>query len=423
MDSHYLLTSNNKRKRKGADLNHKDRFLPNRSLSMESFLDENDKNAANLSPHSKEYNKLAKETLGMKKTRVLSFFSEKPEPKYDPSVLPKRFKSTAKRVRSSDFRHIPRDPVRVLDAPDICNDYYLNLVHWSPSNVLSVALHNSLYLWNGDTAETNELCSVEDFDPFSCVRFNEHSDNLLFLGTDSGEGSLFDVTLGKKIRSISGHGERIAAADWHEHILACGGRNGDVVFHDVRQKNDVVRRLQNHIDEVCSLSFNEGGDLLASGGNDNKVSVFDVRKSEELHSFQEHEAAVKGLCWNPRRRHVLATGGGRLDRTLKQWSAVSGRLLSSTCLDGAISGIHFSDFSEEVVASVGKNLNLYSTSDMKLCKQLSGHTAKLHGLVLSPCGTTVCTYGGDEALRFWKVFQAPEKKKIVTPEYARQKFR
>ena len=37
-------------------------------------------------------------------------------------------------------RKISKTPYKVLDAPSLQDDYYLNLVDWSHNNVLSVAL-------------------------------------------------------------------------------------------------------------------------------------------------------------------------------------------------------------------------------------------------------------------------------------------
>jgi hypothetical protein len=39
---------------------------------------------------------------------------------------------------------IPKSPDKILDAPDIVDDYYLNLLDWSPMNVLAVALGQSV---------------------------------------------------------------------------------------------------------------------------------------------------------------------------------------------------------------------------------------------------------------------------------------
>lgn len=37
-------------------------------------------------------------------------------------------------------RKIAQYPFRVLDAPNLCDDFYLNLVDWSQQNALAVAL-------------------------------------------------------------------------------------------------------------------------------------------------------------------------------------------------------------------------------------------------------------------------------------------
>ena len=58
-------------------------------------------------------------------------------------------------------RPVPTKPSRILDAPDIVDDYYLNLLSWSSSNVLAVALANNVYLWNAATNEVSELLQLE----------------------------------------------------------------------------------------------------------------------------------------------------------------------------------------------------------------------------------------------------------------------
>lgn len=58
------------------------------------------------------------------------------------------------------------------------------------------------------------------------------------------------------------------------------------------------------------------GNLVASGGNDNRVFIYDIRKMEVLSSYT-HQAAVKGICWM--NNHTLVTGGGTADKKLKFW--------------------------------------------------------------------------------------------------------
>lgn len=46
------------------------------------------------------------------------------------------------------MRRIPQFPEKILDAPDLIDDYYLNLLDWSSDNILAVCLAQTVYLWN-----------------------------------------------------------------------------------------------------------------------------------------------------------------------------------------------------------------------------------------------------------------------------------
>lgn len=46
-------------------------------------------------------------------------------------------------------RKISKKPYKILDAPNLQDDFYLNLLAWSDNNQIAVALDTSLYLWSG----------------------------------------------------------------------------------------------------------------------------------------------------------------------------------------------------------------------------------------------------------------------------------
>ena len=46
---------------------------------------------------------------------------------------------------------------------------YLNLVDWSPHNMLAVALAGKVYLWSAHNAKVVSLCSLEGGDTVSDV--------------------------------------------------------------------------------------------------------------------------------------------------------------------------------------------------------------------------------------------------------------
>lgn len=53
-------------------------------------------------------------------------------------------------------RKISRIPFKVLDAPELQDDFYLNLVDWSMQNVLSVGLGSCVYLWSACTSQVKQ---------------------------------------------------------------------------------------------------------------------------------------------------------------------------------------------------------------------------------------------------------------------------
>lgn len=58
-------------------------------------------------------------------------------------------------------REVNKVPYKVLDAPELADDFYLNLVDWGASGVLAVGLGETVYLWNSETGKVEQLCKLE----------------------------------------------------------------------------------------------------------------------------------------------------------------------------------------------------------------------------------------------------------------------
>lgn len=55
---------------------------------------------------------------------------------------------------------------RILDAPNLKDDFYMNIMDWGKNNILAVALGRVLYLWNSKNGEVQKLSQV--------VQVNDH---------------------------------------------------------------------------------------------------------------------------------------------------------------------------------------------------------------------------------------------------------
>lgn len=77
--------------------------------------------------------------------------------------------------------------------------------------------------------------------------------------------------------------------------------------------------------------------MLASGGNDNKLMIWQTghdRKNSSGHcepiaKFGQHQAAVKAINWSPLHRGLLATGGGTADQHIRFWNTLTHQPLAA----------------------------------------------------------------------------------------------
>ncbi|OQS00967.1 cell division cycle 2, cofactor of APC complex [Achlya hypogyna] len=318
-------------------------------------------------------------------------------------------RATSSKIKPTLQRHIPSAPTKVLDAPELMDDYYLNLLSWGRNNILAVALGSSLYLWNASTGSIEELMALEGDDYISSVSWIQDG-NTLAVGSSDATVQLWDTGASKLLRTLSGHSARVGALSWNRHVLSSGSRDTSILHHDVRVASHVVATLAGHDQEVCGLSWSPDGSKLASGGNDNALCLWNHMGTTPAHKLMDHCAAVKALAWCPWERNVLASGGGTADRTIKLWNAQTGALLQSTDTGSQVCALVWSSSEKELLSSHGyaqNELCLWAYPSMRKLKELTGHSARVLHLAAGPDLTTVVSGAADETLRFWNVFAPP----------------
>lgn len=102
--------------------------------------------------------------------------------------------------------------------------------------------------------------------------------------------------------------------------LITGSKDTNIHFNDLRIKHCLVNTNNTHKAEICSLKVKPyQNHIFASGANDNKAYIWDIRNDNPMLSIKGHKGAIKAMSWCPWRSNVLATGGGNNDQTIKIW--------------------------------------------------------------------------------------------------------
>jgi cell division cycle 20, cofactor of APC complex len=322
-------------------------------------------------------------------------------------------------------RKIATEPERILEAPDLVDDFYLNVVSWSCLNMVSVALHDQLYIWNGDVGTVNLLGQAPSGGYISSVDFSNDG-VFVGVGLDSGDVQLWDVESARKLRTMSGHRGQVATLSWNQHILTSGCGDGSIWHHDVRVARHKVMELVGHTGEVCGLKWRADGELLASGGNDNVVNIWDGRMDESLTADgtaemrakwtkRNHTAAVKAIAWCPWQPSLLATGGGTNDASIHIWNSSTGARLHTLKTPAQVTTIQWSPHRKEFMSTHGYPTNAIMVHAYPSLENVAeirdAHEARVLFSALGPAGDVVVTGAGDEYLKFWRIWEVEKKKK------------
>ncbi|CAF1118059.1 unnamed protein product [Didymodactylos carnosus] len=321
------------------------------------------------------------------------------------------------------IRRIPKIPYKVLDAPDLQDDFYLNLIDWSQTNILSVGLGSCVYLCHAQTNNVTLLCDLtqsqiqnshymslhqqHQSDSVTSVAWADRA-SLLAVGTHRGHVHIYDVQTQKRVQTISKHSGRVGALAWNEWALCSGSRDRSIIEHDNRTST-TVHTFHGHTQEVCGLKWSTDKSILASGGNDNRLLLWsNTHQTNYLQSFNDHLAAVKAIAWSPHQHGLLASGGGTADRHIRFRSSLTCQTLSVCDTGSQVCQLVWSKNSPNELASThGFSQNqivVWKYPTMQPLAKLFGHQQRVLYLSMSPDGESIVTGAGDETLRFWHVF-------------------
>ncbi|KAI8918305.1 WD40-repeat-containing domain protein [Powellomyces hirtus] len=313
---------------------------------------------------------------------------------------------------TANKRRVKTEPEKVLDAPGLLDDYYLNLMDWSSTNVLAIALENTVYLWNGTTGVASPLCTNPRDDSYiSSLQWAPDGSHLA-VGLSQGEIEIWSLESLKKMRTMRGRASRVGVLAWDKNVLSSGAHDGSIWHHDVRSANHRAGMLLTHESEVCGLKWRPDGNVLASGGNDNRVVIWDARSSVPKFTKTDHTAAVKALAWCPWQLNTLASGGGSHDRTVHFWNAATGGKNASVDTGSQVTSIIWSTEYKEFFTAHGfpnHHLSIWKYPSLTKIGDLEGHENRVLHTAISPDGQTVATGASDENLKFWKIWEARKR--------------
>lgn len=161
------------------------------------------------------------------------------------------------------------------------------------------------------------------------------------------------------------------------------------------------------------VAFSPDGAILAAGGNEKEIRVFDVTTGKLLRTLQGHTDTIRSLSFSPDGKTIVS---GSDDKSIKLWDAATGKLLTS--LDGQgdqVMAVAFSPDGRTFASGCEDGLaKIFDAASNRELLTLKGHDGGVDSLSFAKDGKKLATGGFDGTVKIWDTSSGKDEQTIKT---------
>ncbi|KAI5289869.1 hypothetical protein KEM54_003019 [Ascosphaera aggregata] len=231
-----------------------------------------------------------------------------------------------------------------------------------------------------------------------------------FIFTASADSTLasFDVDSGTRIRRHLGHEEIVNCLDVSKRgteVLVSGSDDGTIGIWDPRQKQAAGYLEMEDGMPVTAVALSEAGNEIYSGGIDNDIRVWDVRKKAVVYRMLGHTDTITSLAVSPDSQTLLSNSH---DSTVRTWDirpfAPVERLVKT--YDGAPAAVGleknliracWNHNGEKIAAGSGdRTVVVWDVRSGKMLYKLPGHKGCVNDVRFAPSEEPIIVSGSSD---------------------------
>jgi WD40 repeat protein len=179
-------------------------------------------------------------------------------------------------------------------------------------------------------------------------------------------------------------------------ILASGSQNGEIKLWTLPEAK-LLSLFKEHSSAVYSTNFSQDGKMLVSGSIDKTIKIWSVINKKLGDSLKSNINAINTVCFNLDGT-ILAAGGDKI--TL--YKAPGGGKIKTLKGRSTVNSLKFSPDGRFLISgSRDKTIKIWSTSDWRLIKTLTGHDDSVISIDISRNGKIIASGSRDKSIKLW----------------------
>ena len=225
-------------------------------------------------------------------------------------------------------------------------------------------------------------------------------------GGKSGNVIGWEVESGRRVLDVGSEQDTILTADISadQSLIAIGGTNKLIKVFDLAT-NEVLYQIKKHSEWVTQVSFSPDGILLATADRNGGLFVWEAKTGNPFYSLDGHKEEITGLSWRADGNVLLS---GSEEGSVRTWEMINGKQVKTwNAHDGGVLSAHYAINGNIVTSGRDKKVKFWD-GDGKALQTISGFSDIVVESRLSHDGSKIIAGDWSGRLSVWNANDGKE---------------
>jgi WD40 repeat protein len=149
---------------------------------------------------------------------------------------------------------------------------------------------------------------------------------------------------------------------------------------------------------VTAIDVTRSGDVIASGGDDGVIRLFDASSGDPLAVYRGHTQPITSVVFSPQEDRLVSTSR---DETVRIWD--TRKEAWSLSSSGSMRHVVFSPNGRIIAASARNDIIISDGRDGSVLCTFTGHTDSVRSLAFSPDNTLLASFSRTDGVFLWSI--------------------